>query len=144
MGKLNLSREQTIIEHRKLWNWLADQYESGKFVRKKDYFIDLEDELIPCRLCYCCDYTLNNKNDEDEIYKCYLCPVQWPDNKHCIDYDSLWRRYMKYEDELLSIEDTLVYYPAKKGELIYSYRKDLLKAIAIVARNIANLPEKEV
>lgn len=137
MGKLNLSREQTIIEHRKLWNWLADQYESGKFVKKEDYFIDFEDEFIPCVLCYCCDYTIDNRGG---CRNCDLCPIRWPHNKHCMDYGSLWRRYTAYEDKLLSIED----YPAKEDGLIFQYKKDLLKAIAIVTRNIANLPEKEV
>ena len=26
---MKLTKEQAIIEHRKMWNWIADQYTSG-------------------------------------------------------------------------------------------------------------------
>lgn len=62
----NLTKEQAIAKHRKMWNWIADQLEKAE-VRgrlgcnlhdlKREYIrvVKDEEEYIP-HDCYCCAY----------------------------------------------------------------------------------------
>lgn len=118
---LILTREQTIIKHRKMWNWLADQYDKGHFVTKADYFHDNHIEEMPVCLCYCCDYVRRH-----DYQNCFNCPVIWPDGKTCgfRDPGQLYNRYY-----------SLTLRPSENG---------CLESLAKLSRTIANLPEKEV
>lgn len=69
---MELTREEAVSEHRKMWNWIADKIEEEK--RDQDIF-DLKEEY--CNRegyndirsdCFCCGYTK---------YICDYCPIEW-------------------------------------------------------------------
>ncbi|MCI5891797.1 MAG: hypothetical protein MRZ66_00100 [Clostridiales bacterium] len=68
---LNLTKAQTIAEHRKMWHWIADETKKqGRKVWKDEYFeaMNIPLENRPDNECYCCDYA----NCE-----CTECPIEW-------------------------------------------------------------------
>lgn len=74
---MNLTREQAIAEHRKMWNWIADDIERLKTVckitvLKSDYFMKskFKNEAI-LSWCFLCEYSYRNKG-------CESCPVNSP------------------------------------------------------------------
>lgn len=112
-----LSKEQTIFEHRKMWNWIADQTEKlNKIVKKKDYCAIDPDVRNLVNTCWLCDYT---------TWDCSRCPIKWDDNpveeryapSRCCDEDSPYSKW------------------------INALKKDDVKSAAKYARIIANLPE---
>lgn len=76
---MELTREQAITEHRKMWNWIADEIERLKTVcniniLKFDYLTEskFKNEAI-LSWCFLCEYSYKNKDNKDNI--CELCPV---------------------------------------------------------------------
>ena len=76
---MELAKEQAIQEHRKMWNWIADQYKNGciKFIyeveqRYIDEYTKYSSNEIES-LSFCCEYT--NQNDEKD--SCNMCPLAW-------------------------------------------------------------------
>lgn len=122
MGLLHLSREQTIIEHRKMWNWLADQYEAGHFVSKADY-IDQTGFGEVTLNCFCCDY--------DDNY-CLDCPICWGEGLYarCGEDDTAFTHWYDLVDFFMTTGSRITY--------------ESFQLLAKYAREIANLPEKEV
>lgn len=70
---MELTREQAIAEHRKMWNWIADEIERVKhsvyiIAYKKKYleingFVDIKDS------CFMCEYVVNKHKT------CEQCPI---------------------------------------------------------------------
>lgn len=111
-----LTREEAIENHRKMWNWIADETEKRKkAVFTEDYFI--EHNLNSCFLyCYCCHYNKYINRSPN----CETCPVEWGgETGICTDKDSPYFRF------------SLTHY--------YDY-----KNAAKYAREIANLPERKI
>ncbi len=110
---MELTKQQAIEGHRKMWNWIADKIEREKTIcnipdLKKIYC--RENNLFLRRHCFCCEY----KDDTD--WRCDTCPVDWIKTKHCCDN----------EKSLYSLViDAFIW--QEQAEL---------------ARQIANLPEK--
>lgn len=76
---MQLTKEQAIQMHRKMWNWIADQYKNGciKFIyeveqRYIDECTNYSSNEIES-LSFCCEYT--NQNDEED--SCNMCPIAW-------------------------------------------------------------------
>lgn len=110
---LNLSKEQTIEEHRKMWNWIADETEKRKqIVKKTDYFKEHPNKAVPYMLCYCCDFNFN--------YPCDFCPISWDE------------KILHY---VCTSEYSLFY--------LWTIENLDYKQLAKYARQIANLPERE-
>lgn len=67
---MNLTREQAIYEHRKMWNWIADEcLKRKRKVEKYEYFDEhpVYGEIPQC-YCWCCEYS--------DVY-CSTCPIQF-------------------------------------------------------------------
>lgn len=75
---MELTREQAITEHRKMWNWIADCIEKFKMVidivdQKRRYC--MENIRYPVKnYCFLCEYTCNKNWEQD----CKKCPIKWP------------------------------------------------------------------
>lgn len=111
---LNLSREETIANHRKMWNWIADETLKRKEkVFKDEYFkeYNIPKYIMPPFECFCCEYT---EYAGDPI-KCKKCPIRWP------------YQLCRLEGPYKNWCDTFDYVEAAES-----------------ARQIAELPEKEV
>ena len=91
---MQLTKEQAIIEHRKMWNWIADQYKSGCI----NFIYDMEKKYIQeCTnyssdeiesWSFCCEYT--DQNDEKD--SCNKCPLVWDEITgfcSCLQTDNL-------------------------------------------------------
>ena len=76
---MQLTKEQAIKEHRKMWNWIADQYKNGciKYIYEVEQrYIDectnySSDEIESDS--FCCEYS--NQNDVSD--SCDSCPLAW-------------------------------------------------------------------
>lgn len=119
---MNLTKEQAIEEHRKMWNWIADQLENGRrrdvgylkeeYVKENFPVTEISDN------CFCCEYAK---------YDCSKCPVLWG----CEDEVS------NLLCEHGGIDERGLWWKAQ----MCSLRSDYVEA-AEIARQIANLPEK--
>lgn len=112
--KIN-SRKKAIRNHRKMWNWIADNQERiclyGAEMKRKYFLLHKEKGVL--NYCYLCDYT------ERECLDCSYCPIDWDENNgFCSSSDaSLYSQWKRETD----------FHEAAK-----------------LAREIANLPERVV
>lgn len=64
---MELTKEQAIEKHRKMWNWIADQYENGRVGNihaMKQEYIDIEETEYRERIlhnCFCCEYATQKR-----------------------------------------------------------------------------------
>lgn len=84
-----MTREEAIKNHRKMWNWIADQIRDGRkdvtISHLKEKYL-IEHNFIPALIfhhCFCCEYVLQESNDYDDY--CESCPFIWGNEKHCED-----------------------------------------------------------
>ena len=116
---MELTREEAVSEHRKMWNWIADRIEEEKEYQDINYlkkeYCDIKGFHCETNNCFCCEYTNIN---------CSLCPIEWGsevENLMCLD------QYKEYDNEGLY--------------LLCCDEKDREEQ-AKLARQIANLPER--
>ena len=116
---MELTREEAVSRHRKMWRWIAEETEKQKrVVLESDYFKamgieeeDIPDSNFPDSNSYCCEYA--NKD-------CKLCPIRWDRVKdNCTDRNSPFLTWL--------------------GAVGY----DLWKVAAKAARKIAELSERK-
>ena len=97
---MNLTLEETIENHRKLWNWIADETERKKRkVQKEEYFTD--DRICePVAFgCFCCHYTID-PDDTLKYVHCQKCPLDWNVEKiqyACESHDALYSVWSKLD-----------------------------------------------
>lgn len=120
---MQLTREEAIANHRKMWNWIADETERREnCATKSDYFKILFDLPIPRDECYCCEYA----HDIALHSICSVCPLLWGSNfSTCVFDGSSENKTGLYVQWLRACE-----------------KKDWQKS-AHLARVIANLPERK-
>ena len=130
---IKMTKEEAIVNHRRLWNEIADMLDRGERydhvdVLKRQALNNIGEENDICNNCYCCEYA---KND------CRRCPVIW--NNESYDYMC----EIGYDDSCEDLYDDL--YDVKHNSewanfLMLMKQKDYDTA-AKIAREIANLPE---
>ena len=114
-----LTREQAIAEHRKMWNWIADNLESMKmsvYTLKQMYCNENEWNLL--NNCFLCNYC-------DQI--CEKCPLYWGEE-------------VESSTTFCEPVDSKVYISWIKADRL-STQGDYKEA-AKLSRKIANLPVK--
>lgn len=138
---MELTKQKAIEEHRKMWNWIADQYEEGCTMDihalKFKYMEETELEERPLHNCFCCEYASEKvdsmissaKDIESVPHRCTQCPVIWGTEVY---------------SHLLPCEHFLSAYQKLKEESCRLYKLDVDSELcARFAREIANLPERE-
>ena len=93
-----LSKEEAIANHRKMWNWIADEcLKRGMKVTKKDYFSEMGIKEMPLNLCYCCEYAKSITEIAIETgFDCSKCPLIWSlidEKSRCYGNDSPYRHF---------------------------------------------------
>lgn len=127
---MELTREQAIKEHRKMWNWLAEHPEKPKW----DYFkIHYEQFSHINNDCFLCEYDHQNEGG----YCGEECIIDWGDTGGCMGTTSDLGLYKVYY-ELTS----LFYNINKNSEWSKDITKELRPIISRTARTIAELPER--
>lgn len=127
---MKLTFNEAIENHRKMWNWIADETDRKKgIVSKEDYFKKNNIEKCYC-YCYCCEYAKENNNIVDERGKiekdCRICPIDWGieaefhRSTQCSEYNTLYDLWRKAVD-------------------LWEW-----KTAAIYASQIANLPVRQI
>lgn len=126
-----LTRQQAIAEHRKMWNWIAEECLKRKEkVEKIDYFLEnyIEDfnvfklyagENLPDNLCWCCDYANRQLFEHSKFnrFSCGFCPILWGGAYGCASDSSPYVKFINLDF-------------SEYGQA------------SILARAIANLPER--
>ena len=112
---MKLTKKQAVKEHRKMWNWIADETERQKRkVSKEDYFNAHPEYEIPFCKCFCCEYDLKNG-----IGNCVKCPIKWSGARNigiccCIEnaasynkwfYSMAWKDAAKYAREIANLPE---------------------------------------
>lgn len=131
-----MSRIDYAIEnHRKMWNWIADAYESGvvSSVRQlKLTYLNMTGNKNILGDCFLCDYAGSNPVDSNYAHDCSKCLLDWgtPSNSSVTEGFCVDRLYYGDEEGLY-------------GQLVvltYSKEEDFCEEASHIARKIANLP----
>lgn len=135
---MQLTKEQAIQEHRKMWNWIADQYKKCSKADvsnlKRIYLHEKNMEGIHGH-CFLCNYAGNNESSYGNYaFNCDQCLLQWPvpedsniEDGYCVDKYNLNDNYGLYG----MLEEG---YNENGSRLTFKEKEN-------IARQIANLPE---
>ena len=119
---MNLTKEKAIKEHRAMWLWIADRLENGYTKEVADLKAEYIEQMgLKGQIfndCFCCEYAEGD---------CLECPVVWGSEGSA-------RSFFCERDEVCSCAWSNAQYYSRLG----AYKK-----AAEIARQIANLPEKE-
>lgn len=127
---LDLSKEQAINEHRRMWNWIAEEtIKRNEALTKEDYMHEVfkkehPNTTFPDFYCFCCEY-IKQQNES-----CSKCPIKWPNGKRCDDEDS------PYSDRI----ELNTMYILHRNSTDHEY---VLNELSDLAKEIANLPERK-
>ena len=133
-----MTREQAIEEHRKMWRWIAEQFENGRreipLILKGEYVQKHTEYKRLVSDCFCCHYAYNkavhNENHDPKL-KCAFCPIDWQSDAE---------RFMcVYKNESES-----GIYEELSDEVTKGWYVVDLERCAMLARRIAELPERVV
>lgn len=138
---MKLTKQKAIEEHRKMWNWIADQYEEGRatdvHALKSEYMGETGLKLWPLHNCFCCEYAntkvfsmiFSARNIASVPHRCTQCPVIWGTEvySHRFPCEHFFSAYEKLKRESCELDKLGV-----DSELCARF-----------AREIANLPERE-
>lgn len=119
-----MTREEALAGHRKLWNEIADMIERGVKRDHANYYKEkalehLGEERSIAGNCYLCEYA-DNHEEKISVWSCkFDCPVEWYGGS-CMFRKS---EYKLFERAIEAQNYTIA---------------------AILARKIANLPERVV
>jgi hypothetical protein len=117
---MNLTKQEAIENHRKMWKWIAGETLIRKYkVLKEEYFREHNIPVyeIPLNECYCCEHAKLIK--QPWISQCEYCPIVWI--KNISFYKCLYVNSPYY---------------------LWADTRDYVRASKL-ARQIAELPEKE-
>lgn len=127
---MRLTREEAIAEHRKMWNWIADNSEYyGRVMQKSHYMVQHGFENI-LNDCFCCEYSKYFSHLGFGL--CDSCPLIW--------YEG--------QEEVPLPPSTFHCYCFTKGSPYYELSRleteKNVEEFAAKAREIANLKQKQV
>lgn len=124
---MNLTREQAIAEHRKMWNWIAEKIEETEIEQriealKVEYIGERAEKktlnIFPMNGCFLCEYAYREKQKNSMYGLCTFCPI-----------------------ETESVKNRNV--SCLAGLYVMIKRANTWQEQATIARQIANLPERE-
>lgn len=133
-----MSRIDYAIEnHRKMWNWIADAYESGAVssVRQlKLTYLNMTGNKNILGDCFLCDYAGSSDWNHNYAFDCSKCLLDWgtPTNSSATKGFCVDRLYYGDEDGLYG----------QLFRLTDENNTYCCKDAAKLARQIANLPER--
>lgn len=136
----NLTKEQAIAEHRKMWNWIADRLEEHHpgydvYMYKEKYMEENFPNIDINSNCFCCHYAMQESKDNNISNFCINCPLVWGTEA---DTDDFFCEQGNYDIiEALSLFNYGLWSYAQRLTENHCYNE-----AAKVARQIANLPER--
>ena len=121
---MKLTREEAIANHRKMWNWIADETKRRKAIVSKSYYLHNTMWRDMVNECFCCEYSFQKFGCES----CRNCPLDWGSNQESFMCENI-RSYNDLKGLYANWIDFIT-------------RNDWRNA-AKIARAIANLPERK-
>lgn len=105
---MKLTKQQAIVGHRKMWNWIADEIEKRKHICK---IINLK--MIYCHEnvlnlqnhCFCCEYTDSIDN------ACDSCILDWGITGDCallygkVVHATSWKEQVKLARQIANLPE---------------------------------------
>lgn len=114
---MKLTKEQAVEEHRKMWNWIAEETEKRRAViTKEDYLREFYPDEEIKNVCFCCQYACQLA----DLVLCDYCPIDWANEEGCLWYGSAYEKW-------------------RRSKHMGNWRQ-----AAAFAREIAELPERDV
>lgn len=119
---MNLTREEAIRQHRKMWHWIADKLKSEEVMThpfitgyKKEYVETYFPGMEIQANCFLCEYSENQLKTEDE-YKCDYCPLKWGEleKDDCMAVGEGGTEQGLYGKSLLTSDSACLYYLSKQ------------------------------
>lgn len=120
MRREELTREEAIRRHRTMRNWLADQAEKTGFLFSKSHAFSAlwpDEDWVPIAECWMCELA-------GDCYDGSTCALVWP-NGRCAPYIGKGNEYLFLD-------------------WVFAQCMGDTKEYINLAREIANLPEREV
>lgn len=139
------AKQEAIQNHRKMWNWIAEEIKKEKNLFKYNSLSDLKEcyfEInnlpeIQCN-CFCCEYVDKYKGGWFLRESCMGCPLVWG-TEEVINDGLCFCEGLSLDDEMLtSYEEERGPY----GKCVDAIYDNDYREAARQARIIANLPEK--
>lgn len=121
---MGLTRKEAIQKCRDMWNWIADETEKlGRIVKKEEYF-EKHGLQVPEHYCYLCEYTLDEDDFDCRTVDCWECPLNFgvEGRYACENPESPYKQWWY---------------------AITNLEESTIAEIAGLAREVANLPERE-
>ena len=104
---MKLTREEAIANHRKMWNWIADETERvRRCIDPIEYFRD-HGEDIPENYSYCCEYDLQNYDLQNtDADWCDACPLDFQHSDYCrVPQIFSWAKYARLAREIANLPE---------------------------------------
>lgn len=151
LSQVRNNKDFAVLQHRKMWIWIAQQYAKGR----KTYVADLKREYIKeycfnadvLNYCFCCEYS----ESEECWSSCLKCPILWK-NIDCSATDRSEYSLIVEKSHILcnnpiseDIEEFLKS-PHFKTKRYYILAKEAMKQrrkCAKLAYKISQLPERK-
>lgn len=138
------AKQEAIQNHRKMWNWIADEIEkdplkySSLSDLKENYFQINNLPEIQCD-CFCCEYVDKYKGGWYKTKSCVNCPLIWGNEEIINDDGYCFCEGFSLEDDMsINYEEERGPY----GKCVDAIYESNYKEAARQARIVANLPEK--
>lgn len=141
----NLTKEQAITEHRKMWSWIADRLEDHNdpgcdiYTYKTMYMKENFPNINVQSNCFCCHYAIQENDGNFLTNYCIYCPLIWGTEDNTDEF------FCEQGNRDIPFEDIYLFDEEEYG--LWNYAQDLTKnhdyeEAAKIARQIANLPER--
>ena len=149
LSQVRNNKDFAILQHRKMWIWIAQQYAKGSKVEvrilKKQYIKEKCFNVYMHSNCFCCEYA----SYEMGLCKCVCCPLSWVDefclNTDSSEYNLILDCYFNYAEMSHDISK----YLASNNFILNKYyamlRKEtkLKHKVVKLAYKISQLPERK-
>jgi hypothetical protein len=126
---MTLTKQEAIENHRKMWNWIADELEKKRESNagvvdtisiKMDYFLHnkISPNNIPSAYCYCCEYAKAKDGHCTD-----RCPIDWgTSKKHYVQRLYIYAAFLQlYLQRSSQTRKTNSQFTRKKGCLIWIF-----------------------
>ena len=139
------AKQEAIQNHRKMWNWIADEIEKEKNLFKYNSLSDLKENYFQINNlpeiqmdCFCCEYVDKYKGGWYQSKACVNCPLIWG-NEEFVDNNRCFCEGFSFDDDMsIDCEEKRGPY----GKCMDAIYEGNYKEAARQARIIANLSEK--
>lgn len=145
---MNLTKQEALENHRKMWNWIAvETLKRGRKVYKHEYFKKHRDLLKPAHECYCCEYHEEICYSQGyRTYPCSLdCPIIWNVSQGvstCMGYNTAYLEYLLSPKANWKYAGVMAFIVANLPENMYKNEEDREYFYKIVLKHIEDGSEK--